>query len=237
MKRVILVFLLSTLQSAVRAADPLQTTQTTVSVTTTYRCWQYLPEGYEGSTEKFPLILFLHGGGESGDDLDLVKKHGLPKEITAGRRLPCIVLAPQNPDKERLWDNRALMALLRKKQEELRVDDSRVYLAGMSRGAHGVYQLMIQNPDHFAAALMVCGGGPVAYAKRLAGTPVWFFHGEQDDAVPAEESRRLHAALLAAEGRTNLTLYPDLGHDCWTRTFADDSVYEWLLSQRRKRDP
>lgn len=215
------------------AQEPLQRSEATVEVRSTFRYWQYLPEDYAQSAKKYPLILFLHGGGESGDDLELVKKHGLPKELMAGRKLPCIVLAPQNPDKDRLWDDRALMSFLEQRLREIRVDEKRIYLAGMSRGGHAAYQLVIQNPKRFAAAAVACGGGAIAYAWRAQSTPLWFFHGEKDEVVPADESRRLHAAVNAARGNAKLTLYPDVRHDCWTQTFANNELYEWLLAQRR----
>jgi predicted peptidase len=205
-----------------------------VTVTSSYRYWQWLPQGYEQSSEKAPLILFLHGGGESGYDLQQVLKHGIPKELQAGRQLPAIVLAPQNPDKDRLWDDRALMAFLDQRIAELRVDSSRIYLAGMSRGAHGTFSLVINNPTTFAAAIMVCGGGPVAYAKRAKDTPIWFFHGEADEEVPAQQSQLLHAAIQAAQGTSKLTLYPEVKHDSWTQAFADNAIYDWLLSYQRK---
>jgi predicted peptidase len=226
-----LIALVTCFSGVLRAADPTSGSEQ-VRVETNYRYWQWLPEGYAQSTQSYPLILFLHGGGESGDDLELVKKHGLPKELLGGRKLPCIVLAPQNPDKLRLWDDRALMGFIEQRCKTLRVDPRRIYLAGMSRGAHGAYMLAVQNPGRFAAVAMVCGGGPVAYAKRAKDTPFWFFHGDRDRNVPTEESRRLHAALLDAGGNSKVTIYPDTAHDAWTKAFADDELYKWLLSKQ-----
>jgi predicted peptidase len=212
----------------------LEAKETVVQVETHYRYWQHLPEGYASSTEKFPLLLFLHGGGESGSDLELVKKHGVPKEILNGRKLPCIVLAPQNPHKEQQWDDQALYRFLEQQVKALRVDESRIYLAGMSRGGHGVYRMAIQNPGRFAAVVMVCGGGTIAYAKRVKQIPFWFFHGDSDVEVPTEESRRLSAALQALGAEAKLTIYPNTQHDSWTKAFAEDGLYEWLLSKRLK---
>lgn len=198
------------------------------------RYWQYLPAGYHDSPkEKYPLILFLHGGGESGDDLELVKKHGIPKEILNGRKLPCIVLAPQNPREKGLWDDRMLASFLDSNIQSLRVDESRIYLAGLSRGGHGVYRLVIQNPKKFAAAVVVCGGGPVAYAPRCKEVPFWFFHGDSDKLVPTEESHRLSAAINKAGGNAKLTIYPNTGHNSWDQAFADDELYRWLFAQQR----
>lgn len=198
------------------------------------RYWQYLPEGYHESTgETYPLLLFLHGGGESGSDLELVKKHGIPKEILKGRKLPCIVLAPQNPREKGLWDDRMLDHLLDSRIESLRVDESRIYLAGLSRGGHGVYRLAIQHPEKFAAVVAVCGGGPVAYAPRCEEVPFWFFHGDSDKLVPTEESHRLSAAINKAGGNAKLTIYPNTGHNSWDQAFAGDELYRWLFAQQR----
>lgn len=214
-------------------SSPLQARTATIRTDMESKYWLYLPDGYDSSQKTYPLILFLHGGGESGDDLELVKKHGLPKELFAGRKLPCIVLAPQNPDRDRLWDDRLLDAILNDRLDELRVDRSRLYLAGLSRGGHGVYRLVVQHPQRFAAVAMMCGGGPVAYASRCKQTPFWFFHGDRDPVVPLEESQRLANAIRASGGEARLTLYADTGHDCWSRAFADDELYKWLLSQQR----
>lgn len=228
--------------SLVRADEkpgaPLQAGSATVRSDIEIRYWLYLPDGYETSPEeKFPLILFLHGGGESGDDLELVKKHGIPKELINGRKLPCIVLAPQNPYRDGLWDDRALYAFLEDRLKELRVDESRIYLAGMSRGGHGVYRLAVQHPRRFAAVVMVCGGGPISYAKWAKDTPFWFFHGDSDPVVPTEESRRLSAAIRDAGGEAKLTIYPDTQHDSWSQAFADDALYQWLFSKHLSAEP
>ncbi len=194
---------------------------------------EYLPKGYSESQKKFPLILFLHGGGESGDDLELVKKNGLTHEIENGREIPAIVLAPQNPDPKGLWDDALLHSFLLAKLPELRVDESRIYIMGMSRGGHGAFRLAVQHPETFAAAVIVCGGGPVSYAPWAKKVPFWFFHGDKDPVVPADESRRLSTAILKAGGEANLTIYPDTKHNAWSKAFADDRLYEWMFSKRK----
>ena len=173
----------------------------------------YLPDGYESSNERFPLVLFLHGGGQSGDDVERVKEHGIPEEIVKDRKLPFIVLAPQNPYKWGLWDDRAMYAFLEMQLKELRVDRSRIYLAGLSRGGHGVFRLAAQHPNTFAAVAVVCGGGPITYAQWCKDTPFWFFHGDRDITVPTEESVRLSAAIRELGGKAKLTIYPETAHN------------------------
>ena len=211
----------------------LSTQEVTISQETKVGYLQYLPEGYGQSDEKFPLILFLHGGGESGDDLELVKKNGLTHEIENGRKVPAIVLAPQNPNTKGLWDDVVLAAFLEAKIAELRVDESRIYLMGLSRGGHGVFRLAFQHPEKFAAAVVVCGGGPVSYAPWAKKVPFWFLHGDSDPLVPTAESERLSAAINAAGGEAKLTIYPDTKHDAWSKAFADEALYEWMFSKKR----
>ncbi len=227
-------FLLSVLLSLSVIAEEvshLAPQEVTISQETKVGYLQYFPEGYDQSDEKFPLILFLHGGGESGNDLELVKKNGLTREIENGRKVPAIVLAPQNPNPKGLWDDVVIAAFLEAKIAELRVDESRIYLMGLSRGGHGVFRLAFQHPEKFAAAVVVCGGGPVSYAPWAKKVPFWFFHGDRDPVVPTAESERLSAAVTAAGGEAKLTIYPDTEHDAWSKAFADDALYKWMFSK------
>ncbi len=194
--------------------------------------WVHLPVGYQASEKRWPLILFLHGGGESGTDLEQVKKHGIPREIEQGRQLPAIVLAPQNADPSQLWDDVLLASFLEAQLEVLRVDDSRIYLTGLSRGGYGAVRLAVQNPRRFAAVAVMAGGGAVTYMPWCKETPFWFFHGEADRGVPLSESRRLVDALRELGAEVKWTSYPGVGHDCWTQAFSDDRLYDWLFSHR-----
>lgn len=195
---------------------------------------QYLPEDYDSSKKSaYPLVLFLHGGGEGGDNILKVKKNGPPKLIAEGQQFPFILIAPQNPSENQFWDDQQLIRLLNEVQNNLHVDPRRVYLTGLSRGAFGAWRLAIQNPDRFAALIPVCGGGALPYVQRLKHVPIWVFHGAKDPVIPIEESRRLVAALKAAKGNVQFTVYPDAKHDAWTETYANSEVFAWLLKQRR----
>lgn len=196
------------------------------------RYWVYLPTGYAASEKRWPLILFLHGGGESGENLEQVKKHGIPREIENGRHFPAIVLAPQNPHASRLWNDVMVASFLEAQLDVLRVDESRIYLTGLSRGGYGAVRLAVQNPNRFAAVAVMAGGGAVAYMPWCRETPFWFFHGEADPVVPFVESHRLVQALRDLGGEVKWTLFPGVGHDCWTEAYADEALYEWLFSKR-----
>lgn len=197
-----------------------------------YLFYSPVAEGAEGETS-YPMVLFLHGGGEGGDDIDSVKKHGLPKRIESGRQFPFFVVSPQNPSQSQFWDDQQLIRLVDEVVAKYSIDTSRIYLTGLSRGAYGAWRLAIQNPNRFAALVPISGGGPLPYVKKLASVPTWVFHGERDTVIPVEESLRMVNALRQAGGNVKLTIYPDARHDAWTRTYDNEELYDWLLKQRR----
>jgi predicted peptidase len=191
----------------------------------------YLPEGYDATRTPWPLVLFLHGSGERGADLSAVTRQGLPK-LAGDRSLPFILVAPQVPAGE-IWSADALKALLDDLQARLRVDPDRVYLTGMSMGAFGAWDLAIANPDRFAALLMISGGGNPVEVCRLKDVPVWIVHGRKDDIIPVSWAEELGKRLERCAGKVKVTIYPDAGHDAWSRTYEDPAVLEWMLAQRR----
>src|SRR5262245_26364635 len=156
----------------------------------------YLPEGYGTASKAWPLVLFLHGAGESGDDLAKVKKHGPPKLIEQGKSFPCIVVSPQSA--RRGWEPAALNALLDEVIATYRVDRDRVYVTGLSMGGFGTWALAAAYPDKFAAAVPICGGGNPADARKLKDLPIWVFHGAKDPTVPLKSSEAMVQALKAA---------------------------------------
>lgn len=200
----------------------------------------FLPEDYDGSRKRWPLILFLHGAGERGKKLDLVKKHGPPKIVEQQPDFPFIVISPQCAAKE-WWSNDVLTALLDEVLADYRVDPRRVYLTGLSMGGYGAWSLAMACPERFAAVAPICGGGNRLLAHKLKGLPVWAFHGAKDDVVPVRESEKMVDAVREAGGDARLTVYPDAGHDSWTATYTNPKLYEWFLAHktppRRKPKP
>jgi predicted peptidase len=192
----------------------------------------FLPEGYDpkGDTA-WPLMLFLHGAGESGSDLKLVKVHGPPKIVETKKDFPFILVSPQSPQFG--WDVEALNVLLDEVMAQHKVDPDRVYLTGLSMGGFGTWALAAAHPERFAAIVPVCGGGEPIFARRLKNVPAWVFHGAKDGAVPLERSEVMVKALKAAGGNVQFTVYPDVGHDSWTQTYNNPELYEWLLKQKR----
>lgn len=198
--------------------------------------WLYLPTDYKADGEKKPLLLFLHGAGERGTDLNKVKVHGPPKLVPT-KELPFIIVSPQCSTG--VWWNAseklaALTQLLTKIETEYNVDPTRIYCTGLSMGGFGTWSLVAQHPHKFAAAMPICGGGDPMQAAALTSTPIWAFHGDKDGAVPLKRSEEMVAAVKEAGGDVKLTIYPGVGHDSWTETYNNPEVYTWLLSHQLK---
>jgi predicted peptidase len=195
----------------------------------------FLPQGYGADPEKkWPLILFLHGMGERGDDLELVKIHGIPKIVEQGQDLKFIALSPQCPDSS-FWtaETDALDALLDEVVRQYAADTARIYLTGLSMGGYGTWHLAVAYPDRFAAIAPICGGGPVQKACRLEDVPVWAFHGAKDPVVSVEESTKMVNALKECGADVKFTVYPDAEHDAWTETYDNPELYEWFLKHTK----
>lgn len=196
-----------------------------------------LPAGYAASRRRWPLLIFLHGRGERGQDLNLVKVHGPPKLIAEGREFPFIVVSPQCPSREYWWDYGRLDAFVTSIMNRLRVDADRVYLTGLSMGGFATWALAQSAPERYAAIAPICGGGETRLAVRLRDLPVWAFHGGKDLTIPVDRTREMIKAIRKAGGSPRLTIYPKAGHDSWTRTYANPKFYAWLLSHRRVKRP
>lgn len=202
----------------------------------TVRYLLYLPRSYHSDGKKrWPLILFLHGSTEKGNDLQMVRKDGLPAYLEQVRSFPFIVISPQLPEDQERWDPVEMKALLEAALPDLRVDRDRMYLTGWSLGANGVWRMAMSYPDLFAAIAPVAGWGDTSRAGLLKDLPVWAFHGEKDENVLPQESSSMVEALRKSGGKVLFTLYPDLDHDCWMATYQNAKLYTWFLQHRRLR--
>ena len=159
----------------------------TIKVTMKYLL--YLPKDYE-QKPSWPLLLFLHGAGERGDDLNVVKKHGPPKLIDQGKQFPFIVVSPQCPS-GKWWEPFELSALLDEIVEKYKVDQDRIYVTGLSMGGFGTWALAAHSPSRFAAIVPICSGGELRSTRALVNVPIWVFHGAKDPTVPLEMSERM----------------------------------------------
>lgn len=212
------------------------------------------PENYDPAAKTvYPLVVFLHGAGERGDDNESQLVHGLKEFAKAKTRKqhPCFLIAPQCPSDQKWvevdWsaDRHTtpkepseplglVVELLDVLQKDYRIDSKRLYVTGLSMGGYGTWDLLARLPNRIAAAMPICGGADEATAPRVAKVPVWAFHGALDTAVQPERTRRMIDALRKAGGLPGHTEYPDVGHDSWSQTYRDPEVLRWLFAQRRK---
>ncbi len=193
----------------------------------------YLPEGYGEGGKKWPLMMFLHGAGERGDNLELVKKHGPAKLVEEGKDFEFIVVSPQCPEGV-WWPEKVdtLIALLDYIESKYDVDTDRVYLTGLSMGGYGSWALSRKHPERFAAVAPICGGIEPFFADDLKDIPIWAFHGAKDTTVPLSRSAEIVKAIEKLGGDAKLTVYPEAGHDSWTETYNNQELYDWFLKHR-----
>jgi len=209
-------------------ADKLETNH---SETLLY--YLYFPQEYEKTDKEFPILLFLHGGGEAGaESLEALKSGGPPKLIAEGKQFPFLILAPQNPHKKKWWNTNAVKQLLDNIVDEYRVNKKRIYLTGLSRGGGAAWEMAAQYPDTFAAMAVVCGMTPKPYASWIhKALPIWVFHGEEDQSIPISESEEMVRILRKMGHQVKFTRYPKVGHNAWDKAYTTDALYDWFMEQ------
>jgi predicted peptidase len=201
-------------------------------------------------TSKYPLVVFLHGSGERGNDNEAQLKWGV-MNFASDQNMklhPSIVIAPQCPD-SLTWGNysyldmsllptptkpmKLVIELIEQSIKTLPVDTSRIYITGLSMGGYGTFDAISRNPDLFAAAVPVCGGGDPTMAPSIAHIPIWIFHGALDRAVPPAHSQNMVEALIKSGANPGYTQYPEVGHFAWVPAYSYPMMMEWLFRQRR----
>lgn len=211
----------------------------------------HIPENMDLET-RYPFVLFFHGAGERGRYNKNQLVHGV-KDILAyciQSNTPVIIVAPQCPPEEQ-WVNTPWSAdahtmpenpsasmtlaigLLKELRATLPVDETRIYVTGLSMGGFGVWDIIQRMPDTFAAAMPVCGGGDTGIASVIKDIPTWVFHGGSDSVVKTKRSRDMVAALEKVGGKVRYTEYKGVGHNSWDRAYNDKEALRWLLSQKR----
>ena len=205
----------------------------------------FIPYDYDQS-RKYPLVLWLHGAGGEGDD-NLAQ---ISDDQMLGTRVwttdenqakyPAFVLAPQSPTSwtadgvDGLSDEmKMVLGIIESLEMEFNIDTQRLYVTGQSNGGYGTWNLITRQPNMFAAAIPVCGGGNPRRASTIAKIPIWAFHGTKDTTVPVTESRNMIEAIKKAKGTPRYTEYPSVAHDVWKRVYTDPELPEWLFSQHR----
>lgn len=201
----------------------------------------------------YPLVLFLHGSGERGDDNTAQLRHGVHAILDNASKLgqPVFLIAPQCP-KDRWWSPvdmkkmslsaarrpnallEAVVALVEQTCATQPVDPKRFYLTGISMGGFATWDLLGRIPERIAAAVPICGGGDPSLVSKYKEVPLWAFHGEADEAVPVKSTREMISALETVGAKPKVTYYTGVGHDCWTRTYDDPTVIRWIFDQHQK---
>ena len=217
-----------------------------------------LPENYDAS-KKYPLILFLHGAGERGNDNEAQLTHGAKLFLQADirKKYPAIIVFPQCPQSS-FWSNvtfkidslgkrqfifnadgepsiamKMANDLVHRIMKQYPVQKKQVYIGGLSMGGMGTFELVARNPKLFAAAFPICGGGDPSSAKKLQKTKWWVFHGAKDDVVPPAYSQEMVTALEATKAKVKFTLYPDANHNSWDNAYAEPALLEWMFSKHK----
>jgi predicted peptidase len=215
-----------------------------ITQTTQIEFLLYIPDKYgKDPQQKWPLMLFLHGMGERGSDLELLKRQPLPKTLDTLKDFPFIVISPQLPLTKIEWNDMIdpLAILLDQIETKYSIDTQRIYLTGLSMGGFGTWNFALRYPKRFAAIVPIAGG--IKYQSTeipqnicdIKNLPIWAFHGAKDAAVPAWQSENLVNALRACGSDVRFTLYPDADHvESWLQAYANPELYTWLLAQTLK---
>lgn len=192
-----------------------------------------LPEGYEkDSLNKWPLVIFLHGGGECGEDLEQVKVNGLPKLIAQGKKFPFITVSPLATIWFG-WEPDVLLRFLAGLHQKLKIDPDRIYLTGLSLGGEATWKLALKQPRLFAAIAPVCASGDTSEIWKLRNMSVWAFHGARDDVVPPAKGEAMVNALKKYNPKARMTMYPNANHNSWDSAYNTEELYTWLLAQKK----
>lgn len=253
MKQLILIIFISLFSISCVAQPRQQTAEINDFEAKTYKMMPYrlfVPKGYD-KTKKYPLVLWLHGGGGRGNDNQ--------KQITDGNSLgatiwtraenqakyPAFVLAPQCP-LGRMWTTfdaevkptdelQTAIELLKVVQSEYSVDAEKLYVSGQSMGGLASWSLLAEYPNLFAAAIPICGGGNKTKADKMTKMAIWAFHGEIDQSISVERSREMIEAIKKAGGNPKYTEYKGVGHNSWINAFAEPDLVDWLFAQKRNQ--
>lgn len=182
--------------------------------------------------EKKPLIVFLHGSGEKGTDIEKVKVHG-PFKYLKTHELDAYILAPQCPENE-YWNDEVLYRLILKIQKENNIDSNRIYLTGLSMGGWGAWNLAFAHPETFAAFVPIAGfvdRVPMIEDCKIKNIPTRIFHGLLDDVVNVDYAITIYKKLKTCNANVELTIFDDAGHDSWSKVYDNQEIYDWMFKQ------
>ncbi len=251
-KTILLCCVLSLTAISVFSQRSLFSYQKFISEKDTLKYRQLFPDS--NPLRKYPLIIFLHGSGERGNDNEAQLKWGVTNFAVEQTMIkyPAFVIAPQCPANVN-WSNfsgkkdsremhlennpskpmELVIALINKMIKDLPIDKNRIYITGLSMGGYGTFDAIARYPDLFAAAVPVCGGGDVSKAESIKNIPIWIFHGAEDSAVNSQYSLDMVQALTKAGAHPGFTQYPEVGHFSWLGAYSDPQMIEWLFRQHK----
>ncbi len=203
---------------------------------TNYDYLIYLPSNYSIEPKEYPLVIYLHGGSQKGNDLNKLKTYGLPYLVDKGMNFDFIIASPQCPDNKYWSTDNWFDSLFINIKSKYRIDTSRIYLTGISMGGYGVFITAMDFPDKFAALLPLCGGCNDSDTNRICNLkdiPIWAFHGTADDKIPIKETERIVDALEKCGSNVKFTQIENEGHYIQYLYETNPEIYNWMLQQRK----
>lgn len=241
---ILMMLTLASLASMAQQFPEFEATRfTTEDDTVLYRLLR--PQNQQAD-KKYPLVIFLHGMGERGTDNAIHLKHIAPLFLDSANRknFPCFVVAPQCPVTEKWtypdWYTeteapmKAVVALIRQLAQDPAIDNTRIYITGLSMGGYGTWYLLTRYPELFAAGAPICGGGDPSRVEPFKHIPLWIFHGRLDDVVPVEQSRAMVKALRKAGARPRYSEYKKVNHTSWVNAYEEKDFLAWMFSNQRE---
>lgn len=209
--------------------------QTSAKQKSKYPYLLYLPRDYAAGKADYPLLVYLHGGSQRGNDLDKLKAYGPPRLVDQGRDFPFIIASPQCPEGKYWSTDDWFAALYADLTAHYRVDKRRIYVTGISMGGYGAWQAAADYPETFAAVVPLCGGlNDSTQVCRVRRIPVWTFHGTRDDVIPIEETEKLVRELRRCRGQVTFTRLENEGHAI-QYLYEREDLYAWMLKQKKRR--
>ncbi|QIP17131.1 prolyl oligopeptidase family serine peptidase [Spirosoma aureum] len=198
-----------------------------------YNYLLYLPNDYAATKASYPLIIYLHGGSQRGNDLMKLKTYGLPQQVDKGKDFQFIIASPQCPDGKFWSTDNWFEPLYDELTTKYSIDPKRVYLTGISIGGYGTWQTAVAYPDKFAAIVPLCGGcDDSTQVCTIKHIPIWTFHGTADNVIPINETEQLVKRLEQCGGRVKFTRLEKEGHGI-QYLYEEKSIYDWLLQQHK----
>jgi len=201
-----------------------------------YNYLLYLPKNYSNETKKYPLLIYLHGGSQRGNDLNKLKTYGLPYLVDKGQNFDFIIASPQCPDNKYWSTENWFDSLYSDLMMRYRIDTNRIYCTGISIGGYGTYIVAMDFPDKFAAIVPLCGGindSDTSRVCNLSKIPIWTFHGTADDKISINQTERIASELRKCNGDIKFTRLQNEGHGIEYLYETKPKIYKWLLKHKK----